>query len=102
MSNIPTPTYRGESITWTLARAQPLLATPAHDLRLEEDGEDTVDAQATDDLLDLEMSLAFIVVILQILQAGKLGLADQGVALVSLVFFGGTNDEGKNVGLAVL
>lgn len=48
------------------------------------------------------MGLALVVVVLHVVHAGKLGLADHGKTLGSLVLLGYTGGEGKNVRLSVL
>jgi hypothetical protein len=48
------------------------------------------------------MRHTLIIIILHIVHVAELGFRGEGVALVALVFFGGTCVQGEDVGLAVL
>lgn len=75
----------------------------AGDLGLEEDGEDALAGDALEDLLlDAGVGLALGVVVLHVVEAGELGLGDDGVALGTRVVLGGTDGEVQDVRLAIL
>ena len=75
----------------------------AGDLGLEEDGEDALAGDALEDLLlDAGVGLALGVVVLHVVEAGELGLGDDGVALGARVVFGRADGEVQDVRLAIL
>jgi hypothetical protein len=75
----------------------------AGDLGLEEDGEDALAGDALEDLLlDAGVGLALVVVVLHVVEAGELGLGDDGVALGARVVLGRADGEVQDVRLAIL
>ena len=83
----------------------PLLASQggaADSLGLEVDGQQALDGQRLEDLLDLDVRLAILIVELHVVHVGKLRLAHESVALRALVLLGGAGKDGQNVGLAIL
>lgn len=89
-------------MTWMENEASSQLRGASHQLRRKVYRLDTVDGEVLGGRLELAVRLALVIVVPHVLEAGKLGLADDGVALRPGVLLGNADGEREDVRLAVL